>query len=1223
MNARYGWGAYNTTDGPSQRFDREFWDAVFSPTEGMPEVGRANQDSKEDNLYRINEGCMRWITYELNLFGDPTVAIQGVTGLRFSYPDGIPEYVVPGQEATFGVSVDGSGDGVPVSGTGELHYSINGGAFQTVAMAEVVANEYEATLPAINCEEKLAFYFSADELANGTQYDGLMNPYGVSPATQIDTVYYDSFESNLGWNMESEWEIGTATAGGGGSYGNPDPGFAVSGSGVLGYDIGGDYSNNIPEYDAISPAFDCSGLSGVKISFWRWLNVEQPSYDHAYVRVSNNGSSWTTIWENGSTLEDNSWTQHEFDISDYADGESTVYIKFTMGSTDGGWTYSGWNVDDLMVIGMACDEDRPIIATASLPDWTAGLAYSQLLSATGGTGNYTWSDRDNDLSGTGLTLAANGQLSGVPTSRASISFTAHVEDEAYESDERLFSFRISPAINITTTSLPEWTAGYAFSQQLAATGGTGSLSWSDQGGLSGTGLTLSSGGLLSGTPVAGPVAFTALATDNVGADDDQPLACTVNPAINITTTDVPDGINQVAYNVSLASVGGTGAATWADLNGDLSGTGLTLSTDGVLSGIPTYIGDVSFTAGIVDQIGASDQQLFDFTIEERLHIVTTTIANWTKDYPMSKQLEAVGIQGSVVWSDLNGDLTGTGLSLSSSGLLTGSPSSVGDIAFTAFVADDGPVTDEMEYSFEINPAVEITTESLPEWTVGAPYEQQLSVTGGTHAIVWSDASEALDGTGLVISVAGVLSGSSTVSGDLVFTAHAQDKVGAFDEKALTVTMNPAPAVTTETLPDGIEGYEYDQMLAATGGTGALAFSDKYSNLEGTGLALGSDGHLTGTPTVSGTINFTALVTDGVGGSGQKAFGIEISPALYIVTEELPDWTVDAAYVQELKASTGVGALAWSDKNGDLAGSGLILSAAGELSGTPTSVGTIAFTAVVSDEASGYDEKELSFTVNEALVITTTSLPEWTVACAYVQALACSGGTGTVSFSDLNGDLAGTGLAVTSGGMLNGTPTVTGEISFTLAAGDEGGGNASRPLTVMINEAVAVVTMALPDGVDGVAYEQTLTAAHGTPPYLWSDKNGDLAATGLYLAEDGVLSGTVSGEQTIEFTAQVTDPCGSVDEQPLTLYIGQAWLCGDIDNDGIGPDVADLVYLVTYMFQDGDAPDFIEACDMNGDGVGPDVADLVHMVTYMFQDGDPLDCEGVLVTKAKPEVTTAR
>ena len=69
MNAHYGWGRTYSTDGPSHRFDRQFWDAVLS--EDMLELGRANQDSKEDNLWDINGECIRWCCYELNLFGDP------------------------------------------------------------------------------------------------------------------------------------------------------------------------------------------------------------------------------------------------------------------------------------------------------------------------------------------------------------------------------------------------------------------------------------------------------------------------------------------------------------------------------------------------------------------------------------------------------------------------------------------------------------------------------------------------------------------------------------------------------------------------------------------------------------------------------------------------------------------------------------------------------------------------------------------------------------------------------------------------------------------------------------------------------------------------------------------------------------------------------------------------------------------------------------------------
>ncbi len=71
MCARYGWGTPGSTNGPSQRFHRFFWDAVFG--ENITSIGKANQDSKEENLKKINGQCIRWCYYEMNLFGDPTL----------------------------------------------------------------------------------------------------------------------------------------------------------------------------------------------------------------------------------------------------------------------------------------------------------------------------------------------------------------------------------------------------------------------------------------------------------------------------------------------------------------------------------------------------------------------------------------------------------------------------------------------------------------------------------------------------------------------------------------------------------------------------------------------------------------------------------------------------------------------------------------------------------------------------------------------------------------------------------------------------------------------------------------------------------------------------------------------------------------------------------------------------------------------------------------------
>jgi len=76
---------------------------------------------------------------------------------------------------------------------------------------------------------------------------------------------------------------------------------------------------------------------------------------------------------------------------------------------------------------------------------------------------------------------------------------------------------------------------------------------------------------------------------------------------------------------------------------------------------------------------------------------------------------------------------------------------------------------------------------------------------------------------------------------------------------------------------------------------------------------------------------------------------------------------------------------------------------------------------------------------------------------------------------------------------------------------------------------------------------------------------------------------------------------------LTLPAG-AYVCGDIDDSGAGPDIADLVYLVAYMFSGGPQPAEMESANVDGlGGTLPDIADLVYLVAYMFQGGPALVC----------------
>jgi hypothetical protein len=87
MNSRFGWYSMGGTNGPSQKYDKAFFDAIFQ--EDIRNIGAANDDSKMDNAGEAqNSNHMRWCFLEINLHGDPHTAIhyqvpEQVTGLTF------------------------------------------------------------------------------------------------------------------------------------------------------------------------------------------------------------------------------------------------------------------------------------------------------------------------------------------------------------------------------------------------------------------------------------------------------------------------------------------------------------------------------------------------------------------------------------------------------------------------------------------------------------------------------------------------------------------------------------------------------------------------------------------------------------------------------------------------------------------------------------------------------------------------------------------------------------------------------------------------------------------------------------------------------------------------------------------------------------------------------------------------------------------------------------
>ncbi len=165
---------------------------------------------------------------------------------------------------------------------------------------------------------------------------------------------------------------------------------------MYGYNLFGDYPNNMGVEYLTTRDIDCSNLTQVSVEFYRWLGVESSTWDHASFEATNDGVNWVTVWEHtGGAISDSSWTFQSFDISAIADNQPLVRLRWGMGPTDGSVTYPGWNIDDIVikaVVPIGCPGDINGDGQIDLDD------LSILLSNFGNTGA---GPTDGDIDGDG------------------------------------------------------------------------------------------------------------------------------------------------------------------------------------------------------------------------------------------------------------------------------------------------------------------------------------------------------------------------------------------------------------------------------------------------------------------------------------------------------------------------------------------------------------------------------------------------------------------------------------------------------------------------------------------------------------------------------------------------------------------------------------------------------------------------------------------------------
>ncbi len=425
------------------------------------------------------------------------------------------------------------------------------------------------------------------------------------------------------------------------------------------------------------------------------------------------------------------------------------------------------------------------ITTATIPDGVVNAAYSTSVAATGGLGALTWSVSAGALP-SGLTLSSTtGSITGSATTAGSYPFTITVSDTSSPalSAQQTFTLRIAQPIAITSPVLPDAVVGKPYSFTLTSTGGTSPDTWTVTSGSLPAGLTLTSAGLLSGTPIsASPTgsSFTLTLSDSASPAQTLSSSFTLRVAspLTITTTALRGGDLNASYSASLAASGGLGVDTWSVSSGSLP-TGLTLNAaTGLISGTPTTAGSFSFTIRVTDSsspIPLIAQQSFTILIAQPLAFAFTSLPDAVVGKPYSFALTATGGTSPDTWSISSGALP-AGLSLSPSGIISGTPTTAPGTSFTLTLIDSALPAQSRTSSFSLRVAIPlaVTTLSIPNPQIGIPYSATLTATGGNAPLAWSIISGSLPGGLSLATATGVLSGTPTTPGTFGFTARVTD-----------------------------------------------------------------------------------------------------------------------------------------------------------------------------------------------------------------------------------------------------------------------------------------------------------------------------------------------------------------------------------------------------------------------------------------------------------------
>ena len=693
-------------------------------------------------------------------------------------------------------------------------------------------------------------------------------------------------------------------------------------------------------------------------------------------------------------------------------------------------------------------------------------------------------------------------------------------------------------------------------------GGVATVNWALTCNATDCGSVSSATGL--STTYTAPAGLTAqriitLTASIAGTQSKKVVTITANPDPVISGTP-PAGVVGVAYSTTLTASGGTGALKWSLASGTLP-AGLSFNaTTGVISGTPTTVGTFSFVVQVVD---ASDVPL---TVQAQESItVTTTVstlaltgnpAPGTVGVSYTTALVASGGTAPYTFSVLSGTLA-PGLSLSSStGVISGTPTTAGTYPFTAQVQDASGLRATANLSINITNAIgtstlTLTTATLPNGTVGVPYNTTIGVTGGTAPYTCVFTSGSLP-AGLALNgctVSGTPTAATTANLNVKATDSASPAATGTGPESITIVAGAG--LTVASPPAGAVGTPYMATIPVSGGTGPYSCVITAGTLP-SGLSLAGC-VLSGTPTAPGISTVTIKATDSGSptATGSGPITLTIAPApVTLTTGTLPNGTVGVVYSSTIGVAGGSSPYACTITAGTLP-AGLSLGANCLVSGTPTVAGSATLTVKATDSSAPMlsTSGQVSLTIAAAPVLTISSPPSGTVGVAYTGTIPVAGGTAPYTCKLVSGALEA-GLTLGANCVITGTPTAPGSATVSVQATDSKspGTTSTAPVTITINPApLAITTGTLPNGTVGVAYSSTIGVTGGTGPYSCAITSGALQA-GLSLGANCLVSGTPTVSGTVSLGVKATDSSNptltttgtvglTINPAPATLTLG--------------------------------------------------------------------------------------